>query len=380
MPKIEPSYETNSHKKDDPSYRIGLAIPVGKKYYAWITYNEEGNNVIYLMEINREHKISRIFWIYFQSFNERFELGTILYGTLVDSSEGKITVFLIEDILYDCGIMTKYFLFDQRMSAVYRFLREFKAIFESIQVSDTNNEFKYAPTERPISTFHHYNVGGRIHFALPVQWIRNERNNTNIGQLDEFGTIPEKWSNRIGYQVHHIQYRCPNKIAPFINIFFNKPSINIEGNLVTCSKQPVRELKDVVSYKCNFRADYNKPQYRIATTFLVKADIDADIYRLFAYGRNKTREYYGIAYIGSYETSVFMNRIFRDIKENENLDFIEESDDEEEFENVDPERFVDLEKEALVECIFSAKFKKWIPKRVVEGGKIVHIGQLCRDF
>ena len=341
MPKIELSYETNSHKKDDPSYSIGLAIPTGKKYYAWVTYDEEGDNVIYMMEINREHKIARIFWLpYESSFTSegkwtQYEMGTIFYGTILEGNP----VYLIEDILYDRGRSTKYFLFSQRMTTIYRFIGELRLGF---------------------------------HFALPIIWPRE------TFKIENDELVPEKWSNRIGYPVHHIQYRCPEKIAPFVNIFFNKPSINIDGNLVTYSKSEVREPKKILSYKCNFRADYNKPQYRIATTFLVKADIDADIYRLFAYGRNKTKEYYDIAYIGSYETSVFMNRIFRHIKENENLDFIEESDDEDEFENVDPERFVDLEKEMAVECIFSAKFKKWIPKKVVQGGKIVHIGQLCR--
>jgi hypothetical protein len=346
MPKIELSYETNSHKKDDSSYSIGLAIPTGKKYYAWVTYDEEGDNVIYMMEINREHKIARIFWLpyeaHFTSEEEgegewrRYEMGTIFYGTILEGNP----VYLIEDILYDRGIPTKYFPFSNKMSSIHRFLRQLRF---------------------------------GLHFALPIIWPREILSGA---QNEEF--IPEKWSNRIGYPVHHIQYRCADKIAPFVNIFFNKPSINIDGNLVTYSKPELREPKKRMSYKCNFRADYNKPQYRIATTFLVKADIDADIYRLFAYGRNKMREYYDIAYIGGYESSVFMNRIFRHIKENENLDFMEESDDEDEFENVDPERFVDLEKEVAIECVFSAKFKKWIPKKVVQGGKIVHIGQLCR--
>jgi len=339
MPKIELSYETNSHKKDDMSYRIGLAIPTGKKYYAWITYDEQGDNVIYMMEINREHKIARIFWTYCQIFaTGKYEIGTIFYGTV---TEGDHIVFLIEDILYDCGVQTKYFLFGQKMTTIYRFLREL-----------INENLLYR-------------------FALPVIWELDD------SEQIERNEIPEKWSNRIGYTVHHIQYRCINKIAPFINVFFNKPSINIEGNLVTTTKTTIREhLRPV----CKYRADYNKPQYKSPAIFLVKADIETDIYQLYAYGRNKTREYYGIAYIGSYETSVFMNRLFRHIKENENLDFIEESDDEEEFENVDPERFVDLEKEILVECVFSAKFKKWIPKRAMQCGKIVHIGQLCRDY
>ena len=385
MPKIELSYETNSHKKDDLSYKIGLAIPTGKKYYAWITYNEDGDDVIYMMEINREHKIARIFWQLREPTETPFEIGTIFYGTMAEGlGECKTPVYLIEDILYDRGISTKYFLFPQRMTTIYKFLRE-------------------------------HRLDGRIHIALPILWPRNDRDdgykrndgndsdhvhkrndgndrdhvhkrndgnnkgNITIGQLEEFGTIPDKWSNKIGYTVHHIQYRCPDKIAPFVNVFFNKPSINIEGNLVTCFKQEIREHKGL-SYKCKYRHDFNKPQYKTPTIFLVKADLDADIYRLFAYGRNKMREYYGIAYIASYESSVFMNRLFRHIKENENLDFIEESDDEEEFENVDPERFVNLEKELMIECIFSQKFKKWVPKKVVPGGNIVHIGQLCRDL
>ena len=42
--------------------------------------------------------------------------------------------------------------------------------------------------------------------------------------------------------------------------------------------------------------------------------------------------YYDIACIPDYKTSVMMNSLFRDIKENRNLDFLEESDSEEEFE------------------------------------------------
>lgn len=333
LPTIELSYETNSHKKDDISYIIGLAIAVGKKYYAWITYNDEGENIIYMMEINREHKIARIFWRPFDLHRKNrkpiYEIGTIFYGTVTEDG-----IFLIEDILYHEGVKTKFFLFPHRMNFIFRFLQ---------------------------------NIRG-LPFLLPIIWDNSKK---------EMGQIPDKWSDCIGYQVHHIQYRCPYKIAPYVNIFFHKPSINIEGNLITGSKINIREP---IYYKCNYKHDYSKPQYKLSTIFLVKADINTDIYRLFAYGRNKTKEYYGIAYIASYESSVFMNSLFRHIKENKNLDYIEESDDEEEFENVDPERFVNLEKELLIECVFLTKFKKWIPKNVISGGKIVHIGQLCRDF
>ena len=62
----------------------------------------------------------------------------------------------------------------------------------------------------------------------------------------------------------------------------------------------------------------------------LKAGIQSDIYEL--YDRND--KYIGISHIPDYKTSVRLNNIFRDIKENKDLDYLEESDDEEEFENI----------------------------------------------
>jgi hypothetical protein len=67
-----------------------------------------------------------------------------------------------------------------------------------------------------------------------------------------------------------------------------------------------------------------------------------------------------------------MNTIFRKIKENTNLDLLEESDDEEEFENEDPDKFVNLEKSCYMKCVYNNKFKKWEPVKVSAiGTKIV---------
>ena len=48
----------------------------------------------------------------------------------------------------------------------------------------------------------------------------------------------------------------------------------------------------------------------------------------------------GYAMIQSYKKSVYMNKIFRLIKEKDNLDYLEESDDDEEFENISPTKFL----------------------------------------
>jgi hypothetical protein len=61
-----------------------------------------------------------------------------------------------------------------------------------------------------------------------------------------------------------------------------------------------------------------------------------------------------------------MNKLFRIIKENDNLDRLEESDDEEEFENESESKFVHLEKSYNMLCQFNNKFKKWIPIKIVE--------------
>jgi hypothetical protein len=71
-----------------------------------------------------------------------------------------------------------------------------------------------------------------------------------------------------------------------------------------------------------------------------------------------------------------MNRIFRKVKENENLDAIEESDDEEEFQDTREDKYVDLQKSVAIECTYMPKFKKWVPKQIVQGKKIVHISLL----
>ena len=90
--------------------------------------------------------------------------------------------------------------------------------------------------------------------------------------------------------------------------------------------------------------------------FTVKPDLQNDIYHLYQNG-----QYFDTAYIPDYKTSVMMNQLFRKIKENDNLDALEESDDEEEFENEREDRFVYLDKVLEMECYLHSKFKKWVP-------------------
>ena len=56
-----------------------------------------------------------------------------------------------------------------------------------------------------------------------------------------------------------------------------------------------------------------------------------------------------------------MNSLFRNVRENDNLDYIEESDDEEMFENISLDKYVDLNKKIKMKCIYVHKMKMWKP-------------------
>jgi hypothetical protein len=92
--------------------------------------------------------------------------------------------------------------------------------------------------------------------------------------------------------------------------------------------------------------------------FLVKALPGMDSYNLYC---NASQDPYGLAMVSSYNCSVLLNRLFRTIKENTNLDLLEESDDESEFQDVRDNKFVDVNKAILMKCVFSKRFRKWQP-------------------
>ena len=61
-----------------------------------------------------------------------------------------------------------------------------------------------------------------------------------------------------------------------------------------------------------------------------------------------------------------MNKLFRNIKENDNLDAIEESDDEEDFEDIREDKYVYLDRSFNIICEYNSKFKRWCPIRLAD--------------
>ena len=137
----------------------------------------------------------------------------------------------------------------------------------------------------------------------------------------------QKKINNLYYDVFCIQYRL---------LYKNKPYLN---ELIKINKQ-------------------------IYKYFLVKPSIVNDIYDLYVLNNNKY-EKFSIACIPDYKSSVMMNSLFRNIKENINLDALEESDDEDEFENISLDKYVDLDKKYVMKCLYLPNFKSWKPIEVV---------------
>ena len=104
--------------------------------------------------------------------------------------------------------------------------------------------------------------------------------------------------------------------------------------------------------------------------FHVEADVNNDIYNLY-YMKNNEKVYFDSALINDYKTSVLMNKLFRNIKENQNLDAIEESDSEDEFENTNVMKYM-LNTSHKMSCVYFSQFKKWKPVRVNNDASIIN--------
>lgn len=109
--------------------------------------------------------------------------------------------------------------------------------------------------------------------------------------------------------------------------------------------------------KVSMYSPVQKTKYEI---FNVKADLKPDIYHLYK------SDYSGKAMIPNLSTSIMMNKLFRTIKENDNIDLIEESDNEDEFENIDEYQYVDINKSYHFRCMYNHEFKTWVPIECID--------------
>lgn len=325
FPKIKLSYETFMHKKVFDA-NVVMAIPVGKKCFAWFTTKND-KNVCYILEIGGEKQIERV-QLVTTCFHPSLSIGTILYGTI--SFYEKRRFFTMEDIMYYKGKNVQPFPYVEKLG-----------LFDAMFMNDLK-QVSY--------------TASFVTFGLPMM---SSDANTLVRQISQ--------TQRMMY----FQYRYFNK--PLIYrvksyIVMQPDNLLVPAQNTAQAVEP--EVKQIIlpqpppNVRVHMRVNTTyKPQPVYERIFCVTPDIQNDIYHL---SDPVEKSLIGLAYIPDYKTSVMMNQLFRNIKENFNLDSLEESDSEDEFEDDRVDKFVYLDREYNMICAYNHKFKKWVPLRVVE--------------
>lgn len=300
------SYEIAYPKHTIPpeNYDMVIAIPHGKKALFVCSYNDHGNVAIIaeLTNIITLELQKPELWIETKNIPLSLARGTVAYGTIMRQRKRKTG----------------------------------------------DNEFgTFSFVLEDLIRYNGWSLSGRtVQEKLPLlKECMSFCTNWPI-RLPHMSSIP--FEIGFEYPVHHFQYRHSALICPFINMPKVSETVCEENNPLKClGSLPKRAIP------------YNtkKPQYRQTTVFLVEADEEADIYHLYA----MNRVYCGVAAIISLSHSKQMNVLFRTYGKKTVLDYLDESDDEDSFQNIRSDKYIYPGKQLHMECVFSKSFQKWIP-------------------
>lgn len=318
FPNVKLSYEKIIHKKVY-NCDLFLGIPDGKKCFAWFTVFKERMLCIILEIDDKNEKEIKHIKIASACFSSSLCYNTLFFGTLFYHMNNPF--FTVEDIYLYKGNDVSYFNFNYKLNKIANILKS------SIKQVSYNSYF--------------------VVFGLPIMAKSNE----------EF----EKKLKTISYKLRSIRYI--NFSEKNTHSYYSLPleDFNLCGENI---REPVKEKEYEKAIHTLNSVTKSEKQYlsRKEKIFTCKPDIQNDIYHLYSL----EKEYIGLACIPDYKTSVMMNKLFRVIKENNDLDALEESDDEEEFENENVDKFVYLDRSYKMICNFNNKFKKWIPIKIVD--------------
>jgi hypothetical protein len=347
FPKIKFSYESKPYKKvsqnnnsqcntnvsktsdsdsdSDSNKEIYFIIPKGKKYFVWFK-----NNECFFLELDAQRKIVTITN---KKVSHTFPNNTILYGT-------HFYIRKIKNNRENCDI-------------TYYFTIENIHYYNGLHLDTTSVFEKF----KKINDFFKQQLNSQ-----------KQHNAVEIGLPHISSSLKGASDIKPFYSSFCIQKRhCNNASNEYENVFyFNSVSTQSSSAIVPAPAPPAIAFT-ANKINNNGNNNNNNGKYKL---FIVKADIQNDIYHLYNPDENANANTNNtnanidnelIASIPDYKTSVMMNSLFRNIKENKSLDALEESDDEDEFENVNLDKFVDLSKKIKMKCVYNYKFKKWTP-------------------
>jgi len=344
FPNTKLSYENIVYKKVyKPDYIV--ATPEGTRCFAWFTVLND-KMVCLMMELTPTNQISDV-KLAPTCFSNDLAYGTILYGTVVTKSQSKF--FYIEDIFCYKGSMLDRINWGEKLATIRDMLKK------DLRQVAYNNAF--------------------VVFGLPLMCKTNEE--------------LERRASTVPYTILAVQFKLFNRTNNFLFMPYKnyvadrgheRVSPSFQNTHVKASHTPppppplhipvpvpVHVSVPIPQQPAHVKQPANKE-----VVFLVKPDIQNDIYYLYSLAPDLTEEQHSIAHIQDFNTSVMMNKLFRNIKENQNLDALEESDDEEEFENERADKFVYLDRSLKMVCQFNHKFKKWSPIKIAnENSKVI---------
>jgi len=342
LPALELSYEPKLHKK--VYSELYYIIPKGPKALVWYTYWLD-QHVCLLVTLNERGNYSDI-KLFPACFSDALALGTIIYGThFIDKHRA---YFTCEKLYYYKGMPVKSkSKLEQLPILVDMFQKEVE------QVAYTTNSLIVG---LPVMT-NNYEEALVLMEELPYKVY-------GIGSIS-----PASQALQPPFAVRPPQSLRDNKrTQSFAN---DKRGV---GVLLPMRTQTTASAKGgcggfspgvvgVVGVKPPGVVGVKPPGVVGVKPLCVRAGLAADTYMLYNPSDNTL---VGTAMVSTYKCSVFLNGLFRNIKENANLDLLEESDDEEEFENAELDKFVNLDKTILMECVFLKRFQKWQPVKVIK--------------
>jgi len=396
------SYEVSIHKNDtqyaaakNPNHYTYFILPKGKRCFAWAT-EWRRKRIVVIIDIQRpnyrngsgggggggtnggydyDRPFIRTFYqanrwypgkvtMYDACFDRELVYGTVFGGVLFHNPTTDSPLFSIHTIYWYKGNPIP------SLSGLQHI-----ALCEELFSQDNIRQVAYTKENSVI-------------FGLPVL-CNTEQDAERIA-----ATLP--------YEVFSIQYHSIRTTQIFQILIHGDNDRVMASTRSAPIKQPsLSQVQVIPSHSTNHNTPTPKPTPRpthtatmkrwfvppsddmltnIQAVFIVRPNIQNDIYELFVMpdasrggrgGSGGEALFHNFALIPTFKTSVFMNRLFRNICENERLDTMEESEDEAEFENTEPDKYVTLSKEYIMTCRFNKRFCKWVPVEIATKKDVV---------
>ena len=337
------SLPTSAHYKGlhSNATQVYYIIPKGPKSLVWFTrWNEK--SVCFLIHLNEKGIYSDISIISHDAPREIVEgCGTIIYGTFFINQ--RINMFTCEQLYFYKGTSVTDLSYMERL----------KLLGEMLDNCNINGNVNSMGNIGNIET-------SRVFIGLPIlsntyEKVESIASDTSIVPYRVYGICNPR--NRL----------CKNN-QQHISNNINKGIPNINKGIPNINKGITNtNIKRTPFVKSTMDAD-------LIAVFNIKADTNVDTYHLFT--SDDLINSVGNAFINNYRTSVLMNGLFRNVKENRNLDLLEESsDDDDEIFNKSENYSdnVDLNKIIPMECVYIKQFGRWRPNKVVNVQKNIII-------